>query len=68
MKNSMFLNKFNSFINFLTDNLVDVIIFVAMVIIGINSSFINIHFGMYVLSTELIILAYVISGSKKQRR
>ena len=43
---------------FVRENLTDVLIFLALFIIAINSMLINFNFGMYVLSGELILIAY----------
>ena len=46
---------------FLKDNLPDVLGFGGIVVFVVNSSTINIHFGMYTLSVVLLIMGYIAS-------
>lgn len=50
--------KYRKVKTFVRENLTDVLIFLALFIIAINSMLINFNFGMYVLSGELILIAY----------
>ena len=50
--------KYRKVKTFVIENLTDVLIFLALFIIAINSMLINFNFGMYVLSGELILIAY----------
>lgn len=57
------LKKIKSFID---KNIVDLLTLLAMLIIEINSITINVAFGFYVVSLELIITAYFLSKIKKE--
>lgn len=50
--------KYSKVKTFVRENLTDVLIFLALFIISINSMLINFNFGMYVLAGELILIAY----------
>ena len=52
--------KYRKVKTFVIENLTDVLIFLALFIIAINSMLINLNFGMYVLAVELILIAYSI--------
>lgn len=54
-------NKLKKFYKYIVKNIVDLLVLIAMIIIGVNSSIINLNFGMYVIALEFIILAYVLS-------
>lgn len=54
-------NKLKKFYEYIVKNIVDLLVLIAMIIIGVNSSIINLNFGMYVVALEFIILAYVLS-------
>lgn len=57
------LKKIKSFID---KNIVDLLTLLAMLIIAINSITLNVAFGFYVVSLELIITAYFLSKIKKE--
>lgn len=57
------LKKIKSFID---KNIVDLLTSLALLIIAINSMALNVAFGFYVLSLELIITAYFLSKIKKE--
>lgn len=50
--------KYSKAKTFVRGNLTDVLIFLALFIIAINSILINFNFGMYILAGELILVAY----------
>ena len=50
--------KYRKVKTFVRENLTDVLIFLALFIIAINSILINFNFGMYILAVELILVAY----------
>lgn len=54
----LFKFKYMKVKTFVRENLTDVLIFLALFIIAINSMLINFNFGMYVLSGELTLIAY----------
>lgn len=56
-----FRRTINKYKKYILENLVDILVVIAMLIIGINSSTLNLHLGMYIVSLELIIVAYFIS-------
>ena len=53
--------KIEKLMTFLKDNLPDVLGFGGIVVFVVNSSTINIHFGMYTLSVVLLIMGYIAS-------
>lgn len=53
--------KIEKLMTFLKDNLADVLGFGGIVVFVINSSTINIHFGMYCLSAVLLVMGYIVS-------
>jgi len=50
--------KYSKVKTFVRGNLTDVLIFLALFIIAINSILINFNYGMYILAGELILVAY----------
>lgn len=58
------LNKFKEYI---VKGLEDIFIILALIIIGINSCFINLYFGFYVIAVELIIVSYAINRYKSTK-
>lgn len=52
--------KIEKLITFLKDNLADVLGFGGITVFVINSSTINIHFGMYCLSAVLLVMGYIV--------
>lgn len=50
--------KYSKVKTFVRGNLTDVLIFLALFIIAINSILINFNFGIYILALELILVAY----------
>ena len=53
--------KIEKLMTFLKDNLADVLGFGGIVVFVVNSSTININFGMYTLSVVLLIMGYIAS-------
>lgn len=53
--------KIEKLVTFLKDNLADVLGFGGIAVFVINSSTININFGMYTLSAVLLIMGYIAS-------
>lgn len=53
--------KIEKLMTFIKDNLADVLGFGGIVVFVINSSTINIHFGMYCLSAVLLVMGYIVS-------
>lgn len=58
---------FNKFKEFILKGIEDIFIILALIIIGINSCFINIQFGFYVISVELMIVSYAINKYKSTK-
>ena len=63
-KYKKFLKKFKRFKEYILKRLDDIFTILALIIIGINSCFINIYFGFYVIAVELIVVSYVINRYK----
>mgnify|MGYP000094883707 CR=1 FL=1 len=51
-------------LTYIKSNATDILVLLAGLIIGINSCFINLHFGFYVIALEFIVLAYSLSKFK----
>lgn len=59
------LNKwFSKTLSCIKINAIDILVVIALLIIGVNSCFINLNFGFYIIALELIILAYALSKFK----
>ena len=58
---------FNKFKEYILKVLEDIFAILALIIIGINSCFINIYFGFYVIAVELIIVSYAINRYKSNK-
>lgn len=58
---------FNKFKEFILKGIEDIFIILALIIIGINSCFINIQFGFYVVAVELMIVSYAINKYKSTK-
>lgn len=58
---------FNRFKEYIVKGLEDIFTILALIIIGINSCFINIYFGFYIIAVELIIVSYVINRYKSTK-
>lgn len=46
-------------------NLSDLLVFIALILIGVNSCMLNIIFGLYVISLELILIAFFINQKRR---
>lgn len=46
-------------------NLSDLLVFIALILIGFNSCMLNIIFGLYVIALELILIAFFINQKRR---
>lgn len=56
----------DKFKNFIINNLADLIVVIAILIIAINSILINAYFGFYIIAAELILIAFKLYKVKKE--
>lgn len=60
-KKIKFKKNREKFVSFIKDNLPDVLGFGGIVVFVVNSSTINLHFGMYCLSAVLLVMGFIAS-------